>query len=339
MMERVRLNRSKGGGAYFTAPNSHVEFIPSGCKLLDLALGGGWAEGRIANIVGDKSTGKTLLWIEAAANFIKKHPHGVVRVRETEAAFDEPYAQTLGLPLDRCEMGKKPLETVEDMYEDMEWCLKRAVDKNGKKVPQLYVVDSLDALSDRGEMDRDMDKGSFGAEKAKIMSEVFRRLNVPIEEAQMTVIIISQIRDKIGVTFGRKWKRSGGKALDFYASQVVMLSEIGKIYKTVSGIKRPIGIDVKAKIEKNKISMPYREAEFSILFGYGTDDYNSCMAFLKQVGKQNDVLLGNKLESFGKWMEESTSNRREGMEMVHAATSVQWYALEDKFIRHERKYS
>ena len=97
----------------------------------------------------------------------------------------------------------------------------------------------------------------------------------------MTLLIVSQIRDKIGVKFGRKITRAGGRALDFYASHIVYLSQLSKIDKTISGIKRTIGIQVKAMPDKNKVSAAYRDVEFPIIFGYGIDDRQACLDWLK----------------------------------------------------------
>src|SRR5262245_49730127 len=158
-MERAKLKPKKRGGNYFAAP-SHLMFIPTGCQTLDLALGGGWAKNRIANIVGDKSSGKTLLCIEACANFAIKYPKGRIFYRESEAAFDQDYAKALGMPVARVSFGDDPLETVEDLFDELSDILRNKNDC-------LYICDSLDALSDRAELDRGIADGSYGAQKAK----------------------------------------------------------------------------------------------------------------------------------------------------------------------------
>ena len=126
MVERAtRATRAKdraangGGGNYFLAPKTDVAFVSSGCHLLNLALGGGWAENRIANIVGDKSSGKTLLAIEACSNFAIKHKKGKIRYRECEAAFSNDYARAIGMPVERVDFGADPIDTVEDLFEDL----------------------------------------------------------------------------------------------------------------------------------------------------------------------------------------------------------------------------
>lgn len=266
----------QSGGLYFGSPKSDVQFIPSGCKMLDLSLGGGWARRRIANIVGDKSTGKTLLAIEAAANFNRIEPKGKIRYREAESAFDNNYAAALGFPVDKVDFGE-PVDTIEDVFEDLENVLK------GAKGPEMYIIDSLDALSDRGEMERKIDEGSYGMGKAKMLSQMFRRLVRDLANKDVTVFVISQVRDNIGVTFGRKTTRSGGRALDFYASQVLFLSQLGKIPKTIQKVTRTVGVNVRAQVDKNKIGLPYREASFPIMFGFGIQDDVACRDFLKDV--------------------------------------------------------
>lgn len=277
--ERIRVRREKreGGGNYFAQPHDDIKYIPSGSKVFDLALGGGWARSRIANVVGDKSTGKTLLCIEAAANFITAVPKGKVRYREAEAAFDKPYAAALGMPVERVDFGDDSMETVEQLWADLEAIVK------GARGPELVIVDSLDALSDDAELARDMTEGTYGAAKAKMLSQLFRRLVRRMEAKDVTLIIVSQIRDKIGISFGNKTSRSGGKALDFYASQVPYLAHLGRISRTLRGSKHVTGVEIRAKLDKNKVGLPFREAQFPILFGWGVDDIASCLMYLKSI--------------------------------------------------------
>ena len=309
----VRPHIKKSGGNYFASAKADVQFIPSGCKLLDLALGGGWAEGRISNIVGDKSTGKTLLAIEAAANFAIKHPQGVIKYRESEAAFLHDYAAALGMPIQRVDFGKDPLETVEDLFDDLETTITRA-----RRQPILYIVDSLDALSDRDELDQDIGKPSYGGKKAKTLSQMFRRLAKPMASANITLMIISQIRDKFGVRFGRPTTRAGGRALDFYASQCIWLQQLGMKYKTIRKVKRPIGVDIRAKVEKNKVGLPFREASFAIRFGYGIEDQKACRDWLKLVGYKFGPDIGPK--------------------ELRRVTEREWYRIETTFLPTRRKY-
>ena len=315
-MVRVKLEDdklpSRGGGLYFGTPKTDVSFIPSGCKTLDLALGGGWARRRIANIVGDKAVGKTLLAIEASANFNIVEPKGKIRYRECESAFDNAYAQALGFPVEKVDFGE-PMDTIEDVFEDLEKVLKCA------KGPEIYFVDSLDSLSDRAELERNIDEGSYGTGKAKMLSQLFRRLIRDLANKDVTVFFISQVRDNIGVTFGRKTTRSGGRALDFYASQVLYLSQVEKLTKTISNVKRVTGVTVRAQVDKNKIGLPYREAQFPIMFGYGIDDWRACAEYMKTVTG----------EVIPKTMPLSDLQR-----MVDES----WWEIENKFLPKDKKY-
>jgi len=332
--ERIRVRIGKGGGGnYFAAPNTSLEFIPSGCKVLDLALGGGWVENRIINIVGDKSTGKTLLCIEASANFARKYPKGKILYREAEAAFDPGYAKAIGMPIDRVD-SDKPLETVEDLFEDLTEVVKNA------KGPVLYICDSLDALSDRAEVVRDMDQGSYGAEKAKKLSQLFRRLIRLMANKQVTMIIVSQVRDKIGLSFGRKTTRSGGKALDFYASQVVYLAHIGILARVVSNRKLPSGVIVRAKLDKNKVGLPFREAQFQIMFGYGIDDVTACVEYIKEIGalKQADIKESEIKGYSRRLMRGSAEDELYETDRLRKFVEKRWYEIEKSLLPQRTKY-
>lgn len=335
MAKRVRLNR--GGGSYFAAPKTDLRFIPSGCKMLDLALGGGWVRGRCANIVGDKSTGKTLLCIEASANFVRLDKRAKVRYREAESAFDENYAKALGMPIDSVDFGE-PMETIEDFFEDLQKIIK------GARGPELVILDSLDALSDRGEMDRDMNEGSYGVAKPKLLSQLFRRTVRQMEDKDVTLIIVSQVRDKIGAMFGRKTTRSGGRALDFYASQVAYLAHIQTLTRKVQNTNRPSGVVVRAKMDKNKVALPFREAEFPILFGWGVDDITACLNWLKEVKGLKDVDLAANLSDKEiashslSFMNGDPEEYREELAKIHAAVTERWYSIEQSVLPTRSKY-
>lgn len=329
-MKRTKLEHT--GGNYFTNPKTDIQFIKSGSTMLDCALGGGWAEGRIINVVGDKSTGKTLLAIEGAANFVAKHQKGKVKYRECEAAFDPKYAGALGMPIDRVDFGD-PIETIEELFADLSAAVK-------SKHPTLYIVDSLDALSDRGEMERDMEQGSYGAEKAKKLSQLFRRLVRQMSDANLTLMIISQVRSKIGIGYGRNTTRSGGRALDFYASQVVYLQHKGTERKTRRGITRPVSLKIGAKIDKNKVGLPLREATFEIEFGYGIDDLGSCVSFLKEakmLGEAGIPLKGSKA-----WVAETKADSdlefNKAVQRISQLAKREWYVIERGFVSKRRKY-
>jgi recombination protein RecA len=332
MVERIGKPKvAKPGGNYFSRAKTDIQFCKSGCQTLDLALGGGWAERRIANIVGDSSSGKTLLAIEAAANFAIKHKKGRIRYREAEYAFQPSYAEALGMPLDRVDFGDQPLETVEDLFEDLDQVTAKATQ------PELYICDSLDALTDRAEVERDMNAGTYGAEKAKKMSQLFRRLVGRLSTSNVTLIIISQVRSKIGITFGRKTTRTGGRALDFYASQVLYLAQAGKVVQTTHNVRRATGVIVKAKCDKNKVALPYRDATFEISFGYGVNDIWACLSWLKVTGFLGD--LGLTPKTMKDYAHELMTNPDPGKTAeIHEVVERRWYELETKFLSPHRKY-
>lgn len=281
------------------AVESVTEFIHTGCTVLDCVLGGGYAMGRIINIVGDKSTGKTLLAIEACANFIRHYPKGEIVYNEVEAAFDADYAASLGLPVDHIHFTEDCF-TIEDMFADIR---KRVVKR---KTPLLYVVDSLDAMSDKGELERNVDKGSYGTQKAKMLSQLFRQLVRDMSAGQLTLLVISQIRDNLNaVPFGKKYVRSGGRALDFYASQAIYLAQVAKLTKQINAVKRVTGVKIKALCDKNKVGLPFRSCEFPIVFNYGIDDITASIEWLKEIKQDSDLTDGKMLRELviRKWAE------------------------------------
>jgi RecA/RadA recombinase len=319
MVARKKAKRS--GGDYF--PPERRSFIPTGCTLLDCVLGGGWVLGRVSNIVGDKSTGKTLLAIEACANFARTYPDGKIYYREAESAFDEGYARRLGLPADRVDFGPQGTDTawrtIEKIFSDLrEICDAHAIDdgeggakrkkkgkvtpddeeeedttakkkKREKKVnplagkPALYIIDSLDAVSSEAALSRDVGEGSYNLEKQKILAQLFEQLVSEFKAAKMCILIVSQTRDKIGYVVGDKHRRNGGKSLDFYSSHILWLAHIKTLTRTMGGEKRATGIRVLAHAKKNKVSVPFGKCEFPIRFGYGIDDVEASLNWLASV--------------------------------------------------------
>jgi RecA/RadA recombinase len=281
--------------------DASIKRFSSGCTLLDCSLGGGWARGRVSNIVGDKSTGKTLLAEEACTNLAlditKEFPKAEIHYKETESAFDVEYAKSIGFPFDRADFGQGKgegpgvlLDTIEELDKDFPKTLEEMDDGQGG----IYIVDSLDALTCEAERNpkKNQDgteKGSYGTEKAKALSEFFRKNIRLIERKQVHLMIISQVRDNIGVTFGRDVTRSGGRALDFYASQVLFIADRGKITKTIQGLERPIGKNIAVKIDKMKVGPPHRDCEFPLMFNFGIDDLRAGVEWLGKL-KRLDIL-------------------------------------------------
>ena len=330
MVPRIK----RKGGAYFASTDSR--FISTGCTLLDCVLGGGWVLGRISNIVGDKSTGKTLLAIEACANFARVYD-GPIWYNEAESAFDKSYARSLGLPVERVQFVEN-CYTVEDLFSSL---FKILETKYGSG---LYILDSLDALSDRAEVEREFDKGSYGAEKAKQMSKLFRMLVQKLADNNICLIVISQVRDNIGVTFGRKTTRSGGRALDFYASQVLYLAQVGTIKRTVNKIARPVGVEVKAKCDKNKIGLPLRECQFVIKFGYGIDDVSAGVDWLVEAGVAGELFEATEVKDAAGFMrlyerEDDYDLASALREAVSEQVRKHWQSVEKNFAPSRKKYA
>lgn len=343
MAERAQSRRQagdrvSGGGNYFSAPASDVDFIPTGCQLLDLALGGGWAERKVCNVIGDSSSGKSLLATEGLANFLAKYPKGKGRLRDVEDAFIPSYAGNLGIDVDKIDFGKKKLLTVEDLHADIKEVTAKA------RGPEFYVLDSVDALSDEAELGRDFGDATFGGNKAKKMSELFRRIMAMIEASSVTLLIVSQVRADIGpFASARGTKQSGGWALRFYRSQALYLSTKGKIYKTIHGIKKPLGINVRAFVDKNRVGLPYREAEFPILFGYGIDDVAASLNWLKSIKKLDSVGISNSIDDKGLGLVKRQYTTQDGApkvsaEEVAAAVRRHWYEIEEKILPTRKKY-
>lgn len=305
--------------------------------MLDLVLGGGWPLGRMSNVIGDKSTGKTLIAIEACANFAAQYAKGHIWYCETEAAFDIGYASALGMPVDRISF-RENIRTVEDLFRDLEKCVKQCT--GPKAPPGLYIIDSLDAVSDKAEMEREIDKASFGASKAAQVSELFRRMNKDISNANIHVLIVSQIRDKIGAMFGEKTTRSGGRALDFYASQIVKLAHIKTLVQTVRGEKRPVGVRIKAKASKNKVGLMGRECEFVIRFGFGVESYEASMDWLiarkmtKELGLSEQAAK-ELLEASAEWDTPKLLEETAKMDVVVRAA---WSKIETSILPTRKKY-
>lgn len=339
---RVAVEEAAPAASYFASGSDkeNLEFVSTGCMVIDEALGGGPVLGRCINIVGDKSAGKTLLAMEICANFIRSYPDGWCRYGEAEAAFDKPYAGALGIPIDKIIFNPddQPLETVEDLYDDLVDHMDRFKDR-----PGLYIIDSLDALSDAAEMDRDFDEGSYGGAKPKAIGKLFRMLINRMEKQRVLFVVVSQIRDKLNVTFGETKTRSGGRALDFYASQIMWLAEISKEKKTINGIDRIVGVNVEAYVKKNKVGLPFRRARYPVLFGYGVDDLTAGVQWL--IDNKREALLADLgLSKSGFKVKVSNLRNRGGpevQEMRQQLTSIihrEWAAIETDFLPQAKKY-
>lgn len=343
MAERKRLPTTtpaskRAGGNYFPQKDKPLTFIHSGCTVLDCILGGGWPLGRIANIVGDKSTGKTLLAIEASANFAKQFPNGKIYYREAEAAFDEAYAVRLGLPIKQVSFGSKGLQTkwgtIEDVFRDLR---KKVSQHAASGLPGLYIVDSLDALSSEAARNREVGEGSYNLEKPKMLSLMFSELASEIKAASLCVMIISQTRHRIGFVVGEKHRRSGGDALDFYASQILWLKHLKNIDRTYRGEKRIIGIRVIANCKKNKITDPFQKCTFDIRFGYGIHDIAASIDWLQKMNMTKR--LGLTPKQLDACVDLDLAEAPVDVDKINTVVRETWKELGDHFAPKQSKYA
>ena len=271
----AQIEKQYGKGAIMRlgqqAGDANIEVLPTGCLSLDLAIGvGGLPRGRIIEIYGPESSGKTTVALHCIAETQKAG--GVAAFVDAEHALDPVYAKALGVNLDELyvsqpDTGEQALDITEALVNS------KAVD--------IIVVDSVAALTPKAEIEGDMGESHVGLQ-ARLMSQALRKLTAITNKSKTCIIFINQLREKVGVMFGNPEVTAGGKALKFYASVRIDVRKADAL-KDSDGA---YGNHTKAKIVKNKVSPPFKVAEFDIIFGKGISK-GSCLIDL---GLQYDII-------------------------------------------------
>ncbi|MEB3295442.1 MAG: recombinase RecA [Synechococcales bacterium] len=269
-----QIERNFGKGSIMRlgdATQMRVETIPSGALTLDLALGGGVPKGRVIEIYGPESSGKTTVALHAVAEVQKQG--GIAAFVDAEHALDPNYAAALGVDIENLlvsqpDTGEAALEIVDQLVRSA------AVD--------IVVIDSVAALVPRAEIEGEMGDSHVGLQ-ARLMSQALRKITGNIGKSGCTVIFLNQLRQKIGVTYGSPETTTGGQALKYYASVRLDIRRI----QTLKKGNEEYGIRAKVKVAKNKVAPPFRIAEFDVIFGRGI----STLGCLVDLAEETNVII------------------------------------------------
>ena len=269
--------------AYFldgtdTTPTDIKDFISTGSSMLDLAIAnkpnGGIAVGRITEINGLESSGKSLIGAHILAETQKKD--GIAVYIDTENAVSEEFLKVLGI--DTTKLLYLQLQTVEQIFQAIEEIVLKVREAEKDRLVTI-LVDSLAAASTQVEIDADFEKDGWATSKAIIISKALRKITQMIGRQRIALVFTNQLRTKLGVMFGDPWTTSGGKALPFHASTRIRLKNKGRI---TDSKKNVLGMTILAQVVKNRLGPPLRHAEFPLYFESGIDDIGSWLEVMKK---------------------------------------------------------
>ena len=269
--------------AYFldgtdSTPTDIKDFISTGSSMLDLAISnkpdGGIAVGRITEINGLESSGKSLLGAHILAETQKKG--GVAVYIDTETSVSQEFMEVIGI--DMSKMLYLHLETVEDIFEAIVEIVTKVRESDKDRLVTI-MVDSLAAATTKVELEADFDKDGWATAKAIIISKAMRKITQMIGRQKVALVFTNQLRQKLGVMFGDPWTTSGGKALPFHASTRIRLKNMGQIKDTAKNV---LGMKCRAQIVKNRLGPPLRHADYDMYFDRGIDNYGAWLTVLKE---------------------------------------------------------
>ena len=282
LADNLNKNFKNNRVAYFldgsdSTPTDIKEFISTGSSILDLAISnrpnGGIAVGRITEINGLESSGKSLIGTHILAETQKKG--GLAVYIDTETSVSREWLETIGIDVQN--LLYLHVETVEDIFE----CIENIITKIRESVRDRLVtilVDSLAAASTKVEMEADFDKDGWATAKAIVISKAMRKITQMVGRERVALVFTNQLRQKLGVMFGDPWTTSGGKALPFHSSTRIRLKNMGQIKDTK---KNTLGMKARAQIIKNRLGPPLRHADFNLYFDSGIDDKGSWLQVMK----------------------------------------------------------
>ena len=268
--------------AYFldgsnATPTDVKEFISTGSSVLDLAISnrpnGGVAVGRITEINGLESSGKSLIGTHILSETQKKG--GLAVYIDTETSVSREWLETIGVNVQ--DLLYLHVETVEDIFQCIENIVTKIIESDRDRLVTI-LVDSLAGASTKVEMEADFEKDGWATSKAIIVSKAMRKITQMVGRERIALIFTNQLRQKLGVMFGDPWTTSGGKALPFHSSTLIRLKNMGQIKDTGKNV---LGMKCRAQIIKNRLGPPLRHADFNLYFDSGIDDKGSWLQVLK----------------------------------------------------------